>query len=337
MKKANIMSILLSLSIVVGLLALPVNAEEKDDDNYPNDLKITSHNVYMLSQNLYPNWGQVKRAGMIADADYVEGNDVIIFNELFDNEASDELLNQLEDQYPHQTPVLGRSKDGWDETQGSYSNLVPEDGGVGIVSKWPIAEKIQYVYEDACSADGMSNKGFVYVKVMKEGKPYHVIGTHTQATDSLCLPGQPEDVRQKQFQDIHTFIEDKEIPEDEVIFIGGDLNAKKNSDEYNEMLDALHASNPSGYTGFDATWDPETNSIAGYNYPDLDTQFLDYILVDKDHAQPNDWYIHSHKIKSEPWSVTLWGQTYEYNDYSDHYPITGSSDPITEDDDGDLK
>src|SRR5699024_5659446 len=228
-----------------------------------------------------------------------------------DNEASDELLNQLEDQYPHQTPVLGRSKDGWDETQGSYSNLVPEDGGVGIVSKWPIAEKIQYVYEDACSADGMSNKGFVYVKVMKEGKPYHVIGTHTQATDPLCLPGQSESVRQQQFQAIHTFIENKDIPEDEVIFIGGDLNAKKYSDEYGQMLDALNVNAPSGYPRFHATWDPATISIAGYNYPELDTQFLDYILVDKDHAQPDDWYIHVNKVKSETWSVTSWGKTYE--------------------------
>ena len=37
--------------------------------------------------------------------------------------------------------MLGRSHSGWDKTEGNYSNTVAEDGGVAIVSKYPIKEK----------------------------------------------------------------------------------------------------------------------------------------------------------------------------------------------------
>jgi hypothetical protein len=85
---------------------------------YPDDLRLLTHNVYMLSTNLYPNWGQNYRAGVIANADYMKNHDVVILNEAFDNTASTTLLNGLASQYPYQTPVLGRSKSGWDATLG---------------------------------------------------------------------------------------------------------------------------------------------------------------------------------------------------------------------------
>ncbi len=54
-------------------------------------------------------------------------------------------LHNVKKEYPYQTPVLGRSQSGWDKTEGSYSSTVAEDGGVAIVSKYPIKEKIQHV------------------------------------------------------------------------------------------------------------------------------------------------------------------------------------------------
>jgi hypothetical protein len=86
---------------------------------YPDDLRLLAHNVYMLSTNLYPNWAQNYRAGLIASADYMKNHDVVILNEAFDNTASATLLNGLASQYPYQTPVLGRSQSGWDATLGS--------------------------------------------------------------------------------------------------------------------------------------------------------------------------------------------------------------------------
>ena len=146
-----------------------------------------THNVYMLSTNLYPNWGQTERADLIGAADYIKNQDVVILNEVFDNSASDRLLGNLKKEYPNQTAVLGRSSGSeWDKKLGNYSSSTPEDGGVAIVSKWPIAEKIQYVFAKGCGPDNLSNKGFVYTKIKKNDRFIHVIGTHLQAEDSMC-------------------------------------------------------------------------------------------------------------------------------------------------------
>ena len=33
------------------------------------------------------------------------------------------------------------------------------------------------------------NKGFAYIKINKNGKYHHIIGTHLQAEDSTCFKG----------------------------------------------------------------------------------------------------------------------------------------------------
>ena len=129
-------------------------------------------------------WNHQGRAQMIAQADFMQGQDAIILQELFDNGSADTLLNGLKAEYPHQTQVLGRTKSGWDATLGAYSDATIEDGGVAIVSRWPIEEQIQYVYKQGCGADYLSNKGFVYARINKNGENYHVIGTHAQAEDA---------------------------------------------------------------------------------------------------------------------------------------------------------
>ncbi|MCC6201228.1 MAG: sphingomyelin phosphodiesterase [Moraxellaceae bacterium] len=289
---------------------------------YPDDLRLMTHNVYMLSTNLYPNWGQNYRAGLIASADYIKNQDVVILNEAFDNAASVTLLNGLASQYPYQTPVLGRSQSGWDATLGSYTSSSPEDGGVAIVSKWPIEEKVQFVYSAACGADALSNKGFVYVRVNRNGLPYHIIGTHAQAQDSACTNGQAESVRAQQFAEIRNFIAGKGIPANEAVYIGGDLNVIRDSSEYASMLNNLQVHAPTAYAGVNYTWDPLNNGIANYNYPDAGREYLDYILVSRNHAQPSLWHNQAIDIPSSSWEITSGGRTYRFKDYSDHYPVT---------------
>lgn len=49
---------------------------------------------------MYPNWGQYKRADLIGQSSYIKNNDVVIFNEAFDNGASDKLLSNVKKEYP---------------------------------------------------------------------------------------------------------------------------------------------------------------------------------------------------------------------------------------------
>lgn len=296
-------------------------AEDKDPE-----LKLATHNVYMLSTLLYPNWGQGVRANLIPEASYLKNNDVLIFNELFDNNASYELLKNLKAMFPYQTPVLGRSRSGWNRTEGSYSDFTLEDGGVAVVSQYPIEEKIQHVFKHGCGYDNYSNKGFVYTKIKKGNQHVHVIGTHTQSEDTSCGTGRDRAIRAEQMQEISKFVKDKHIPENEVVYIGGDMNVNKRvyTGEYEAMIKNLNAREPV-YNGYTSTWDPKTNSIAHYNYPKSDAEYLDYIFVDKDHRQPGTLVNTAIKEKSVPWEVFSFPYWYTYDDYSDHYPVKAYS------------
>lgn len=296
-------------------------AESKKDDT---DLKLVSHNVYMLSTVLYPNWGQYKRADLIGQSSYIKNNDVVIFNEAFDNGASDKLLSNVKKEYPYQTPVLGRSQSGWDKTEGSYSSTVAEDGGVAIVSKYPIKEKIQHVFKSGCGFDNDSNKGFVYTKIEKNGKNVHVIGTHTQSEDSRCGAGHDRKIRAEQMKEISDFVKKKNIHKDETVYIGGDLNVNKGTPEFKDMLKNLNV-NDVLYAGHNSTWDPQSNSIAKYNYPNGKPEHLDYIFTDKDHKQPKQLVNEVVTEKPKPWDVYAFPYYYVYNDFSDHYPIKAYS------------
>ena len=195
----------------LALLPLAIPAPAAASDQF----KLLAHNVFFLPSTLKPGWGQETRAQLIAQADYMKGQDAVILNELFDNPAAAILLDGLKREYPHQTPVLGRSRSGWDATLGAYAETTPEDGGVAIVSRWPIVERIQYVYAQGCGADYLSNKGFVYVRLDRNGQPLHVIGTHAQAADTGCPDGKGTAVRASQFDEMRTFIEAKGIAPDQ--------------------------------------------------------------------------------------------------------------------------
>ena len=149
--KSKLLKGVLSFGIGLGVLYGGSSAQAETSTNQNNTLKVMTHNVYMLSTNLYPNWGQSERADLIGAADYIKNQDVVILNEVFDNSASDRLLGNLKKEYPNQTAVLGRSSGSeWDKTLGNYSSSTPEDGGVAIVSKWPIAERFNmYLQKDA--------------------------------------------------------------------------------------------------------------------------------------------------------------------------------------------
>ncbi|QJE25788.1 sphingomyelin phosphodiesterase [Staphylococcus caprae] len=314
--------IITTIFVLSSLLLVFSSITYAKERNPEDSLKITTHNVYFLPTAIYPNWGQSQRADLISKADYIQDQDVVIFNELFDKKASTRLLTNLQSQYPYQTPIVGKGTEGWQKTSGSYRKVKQVSGGVGIVSKWPIVQQEQHIYKDGCGADKLSNKGFAYIKINKNGKYHHIIGTHLQAEDPTCMKGKDQSIRQSQMNEIKQFIKDKHIPKNEPVYIGGDLNVIKGSDEYQQMPDNLNVSLPTQFEGNPYSWDTQSNSIAKYNYPKLEPQQLDYILLDCDHAQPSSWHNYVHKAKAPEWSVKSWGKTYKYNDYSDHYPLS---------------
>ncbi|MBP0450857.1 sphingomyelin phosphodiesterase [Kitasatospora sp. RG8] len=285
-------------------------------------LNVLTYNVFLMSKNLYPNWGQDYRAKAIAASDVFQGHDVVVLQEAFDNAASDLLTSQASAAYPYHTPVVGRSTDGWDATGGSYTSASPEDGGVTLLSKWPILRKEQYVFKDACGSDYWSNKGFVYAVLDVNGVRTHVVGTHLQSTDTGCSAGQPAAVRAAQLKAMKAFIDGKNIPAAEPVLLAGDLNIDSHGSEYPSLLANANVAPATTRNGWADSFDTVDNSIAAYRYPGEPKEDLDYVLYRADHAQPASYTNTVVRFHSSPWTVSSWGKSYTYTDLSDHYPLS---------------
>ncbi|MGP3982342.1 sphingomyelin phosphodiesterase [Streptomyces sp. KR80] len=313
----------LAVGTLLAVSALSADATEATKTTATPQMKVLSYNAFLFNKAIYPNWGQDHRAKAIPASDFFRGNDVVVLQELFDNSSSDALMSQASAQYPHQTPVMGRSKSGWDATGGAYSATTPEDGGVTVLSKWPIVRKEQFVYKDACGADWWSNKGFVYVILNVDGAKVHVVGTHAQSTDPGCDPGEAAAIRAKQFREMDAFLDAKAIPAGEQVVVAGDLNVDSRTPEYASMLTDLGLDAAEARTGHPYSFDTQENSIAAERYPDDPREDLDYVLHRRGHARPADWRNNVIKETSDPWGVTSWGKKKTYTNLSDHYPVVG--------------
>ncbi|MDK1472039.1 sphingomyelin phosphodiesterase [Streptomyces sp. 549] len=286
-------------------------------------LQVLSYNAFLFSKSLYPNWGQDHRAREIPRAEWFSGHDVVVLQEAFDNGTSDALMRNAADRYPHRTGVLGRSRSGWDATHGSYSSLTPEDGGVAVLSKWPIVRKEQFVYKDGCGSDWFSNKGFVYAVLDVAGTRVHVVGTHAQSTDPGCAAGEARRVRSSQFRQLDGFLRAKNIPASEQVVVAGDFNVDSHSDEYASMLADAGLADTDSRSGLPHSFDTRDNSVAAERYPTDPRENLDHVLYRSGHARPAGWDNHVVDERSAPWTVTSWGTSYTYRNLSDHYPVIG--------------
>nr|WP_254553216.1 sphingomyelin phosphodiesterase [Kitasatospora sp. MMS16-BH015] len=284
-------------------------------------LNVLTYNTFLMSTNLYPNWGQQLRADAIAAAPVFQGHDVVVLQEAFDNSASDRLVSAASAAYPYHTPVVGRSTAGWDATSGSYSSTTPEDGGVVLLSKWPILHREQYVYKDACGSDWYSNKGFLYAVLNVDGVRTHVLGTHLQSTDSGCRSGQPAQIRTAQLAAMRAFVDGRNIPANEPVLLVGDLNIDSRGPEYPAMLATADVAPATARTGWPYSFDTADNSIAHDRYPNDAKEDIDYVLYRADHARPPQYTDQVVRFHSAPWTVSSWGRSYTYSDLSDHYPV----------------
>ncbi|MFH8591245.1 sphingomyelin phosphodiesterase [Streptomyces rimosus] len=286
-------------------------------------VKVATHNVMFLPK-IVGDWGQAQRARLIPEAEYLRGADLVAFQELFTIDPSTDLLGRMGKKgFSYQTPIVGRSRDGWDATGGNFSSWTPENGGVAIVSKWPILRKEQFIYADACGADWYANKGFAYTVLNVNGRRVHFLATHTQSDDSSCSAGAPQQIRRKQLGQLDAFLLGRRIPEQEPVLVAGDFNIDRhNPDDYADLLRYGGLQAADQRLGWKFSFDTQDNSVARVRYPGDPRQDLDYVLLRKGHRQPADtWNNRVLKVSSPEW--TAGGRA--YTDYSDHYPLVAGS------------
>ncbi|MDI7215982.1 sphingomyelin phosphodiesterase [Leptospira santarosai] len=286
------------------------------------EVKILSHNVSLMPTQLpgWADWGQKERAEQIASSDYIKNQDVIVFESLSDPNTRKILLDGIRSQYPYQTDAVGRTRSGWNATLGTYRQSTSADGGVVIVSQWPIEEKVQYIFNNpGCGAESSYNRGFTYVRINKNGKKFHVIGTQVQTVGPACSD-LGRSARRSQFGNIKDFINTKTIPADELVLIAGDMNVTRGSIEYYEMLTNLNVSEPK-YAGIPFTQDPKVNSFTALKRSGSEPVYTNYVLVSKSYFQPQVWQ----NLAYDPISPKIWERSNGHISYelSDSYPVYG--------------
>jgi endonuclease/exonuclease/phosphatase family metal-dependent hydrolase len=259
-------------ALVAGcaLLARPVAGqvgEWIDDD--PDAFHLLTYNVFMRAPLFVFRDAHDERVALLDDQ--LDGYDAIVLQEAFSDRHRERLVAELADRYPHRTRVLGRD------------GLIRQDGGVVILSRWPIGHEDQRLFGDACAGtDCLAQKGVVYARIHKAGRRYHLFGLHAQADRSHAA------VRERQLQIVQAFVADQRIPPDEPVVIGGDVNVDLLTDdqsaEYTRMMEILDATHPPLVRGPDelSTWDAASNSM-------LDAparKHVDYILYSRAHLRP---------------------------------------------------
>ncbi|WP_440053501.1 sphingomyelin phosphodiesterase [Pseudoalteromonas sp. T1lg65] len=306
-----------------------------------DSLKVMAYNIMQLNVQ---DWDQANRAERLPSAlmSLSDSPDIILVSEVFSSDG-EQALAALSDMYPYQTPNVGQncSGSGWDGLTGNCSNSpIVIRGGVVIISKYPIIKQKAHVFNNSLSGswDYLANKGFAYVEIEKDGQRYHLVGTHLQATHDGDTQ-QEHRVRIAQLSEIRAFIESENIPSNEPVIIGGDMNVEwSKQHEVADMLATLHAGlnfQTPVIGSFPAKYNWFTKANAYYFDYSLEyNDTLDYVFWHQDHKQPSNtpnmtvrypkaqsnWYWSYLKGN---WNLSS-GRYYHngyYNELSDHYPV----------------
>lgn len=292
-------------------------------DQSADQLSLLAYNVQLLPTSI-SKIDQRLRARHVAEA--LAGFDVIVFSEAFDDDVrgfneggdlndSDSLWQQVRHLYPYRTDVVGKDEG------------LEQDGGVFIVSRWPIIAWQDLVYDESvCAAsDCLSEKGVMYAAIEKEidglSRVYHIFGSHLQAD---YTNDNNSHVRRSQFAEMRRFIDQQAIGDDEPVILAGDFNVDRDSGEYASMLNWLDAADyEQDSTGMPYSLDSATNTFA----EGAGAVLLDYVLVDQQGPLPRQGETAVLVLRSSAPAMMAESDGQRRQDmdvmgnYSDHYPV----------------
>lgn len=309
------------------------------------ELSIFVYNVFFLWEQSNPTKRAKAIAEWLADKDY----DVLVFSEAFMDPARELLLERLaESGYAYATPVLcpvptepltrkSLLRRLWSLRKGYAMN-----GGMVMVSRWPITEHAEQLFTVRLGAERICPKGMLRCSINKKGSPFHFVGVHYQADDSmirwwklLSPQGQKAIMtggaaRMLQVEETRRYVESMEIPPTEPVFIVGDTNVHRDGPEYAPMLERLHATFPDGDQPFtivmdenDFTRTPRRPGFLRWIEGDpfsatFVDEFVDYIMYSNEHLRPSEAQVDTVKPRTPADAES--GEEY---DLSDHYGVQG--------------
>jgi hypothetical protein len=221
-------------------------ASTKKDLNTPD---IFDPDFISMQYNLFcrPHYvshdGQRQRMNRIPDVINEIKPDVVSFCELYDDIYINTLFKKLEEfGYIYNTTKI-------------YGSIFKLSGGIFMVSRWPIIDEDNIKFEDVCNnLDCFTNKGVLYIKIIKHDKIFHIFSTHLQNGYYKFLETQI-----KQLLIMKEFVLSKNIPYSEPVIFQGDFNMHLKDLSY--IFDILNVYIPDISDKY--SMDPSTNILVG--------------------------------------------------------------------------
>jgi endonuclease/exonuclease/phosphatase family metal-dependent hydrolase len=151
--------------------------------------------------------------------------DVVGLSEVWDASDKASILAAVGDSYPY-------------HRQGPPGGVVNGDGGLLLLSKYPLLTHHEMVYGDSAGEDGFKNKGILHIRTHPPDSPsdIDVFLTHTQNPDTLVPVGDPRKVLHAQLDALGGVVDSWRNPEVPALILG-DLNT--NADDKAAYADLL--------------------------------------------------------------------------------------------------
>ena len=299
---------------------------------------VLSYNIFCPVPEPLRYYGQKPRANRVAavikSLDQTENLDAVIMNEVIAPECQD---------------IIYRDMDaiGFKYRTAKLTSPMTITAGTLIFSKHPITMEDSTLFGDKCTGvDCVVAKGVNFARIVKNDQYFNIFAVHMQAWQSLSS----QLMREAQIQQMTQFIKLMNIPNNEAVIFGGDLNIDLYlaNDHLKHLMYLLQMKIPEIHeTSFPFTVDPEENKLVGsddiFQYQNDDypqgcveeyfqtlkcpccpEEWIDYTLYSSQHLQPLQSYMKAIKFKVPkfPIKISLTKEV-EVDDVSDHYPVLG--------------
>ena len=285
-----------------------------------NNLKIISYNLYFRPR--FSFWdNQVVRAKLLAQniCEWEETNgkiDVLLLQEVFDHKANKIIKKDLKNL-------------GFIFKSHRVKKVLRLNGGGLIYSRHPICELDNYTFKKAQIFTAATARGVNYAKILKDDTYFHLFNVHYDSFNA--------EMRKIQMTNVKKFIDDKNIPEDESIIMGGDYNIDMYKDEINNVDEVFDYEFPDlkeeKFTQYTIHKDNDwiARRITSKDDPDNKAELLDFFIFDSEDIDETEMKVvkfkHDQKangmIYSSPFFLNIlkpW-KSLKVEDLSDHYAV----------------
>ncbi|ORX45775.1 Endonuclease/exonuclease/phosphatase [Piromyces finnis] len=281
------------------------NIENVDITNPKDKVRILTYNIFMRPPPIHSFESDFKedRIKLICKQ-FFQDYDVIAFQECF-SFGSSRIDKIKEKAKKHGINYFSNSKK-------KYSWNIGIDGGLCLLSRFPVVNKKMYYFKNGCHSDAYSEKGVLFNEIeMPNGNHLFIFTSHTQASYEHFPDINSESVRVRlsQFTEIRKFITEMtgNAKPDDIVLLCGDLNVngrlnkdegKVHSEEYKKVYSILEGSLSVVKNEKKQNFIDEVSEEAEYKVEDLFYNKYNEHLVTSCDLFPDDYYIDGKGKKS---------------------------------------